>query len=378
MKKPSIRIPELQLMDPAGFENGFVSTRRVVNSLTRYQDRGVFNTGDQRYQLEAAEAAEVERVHGQEVAELISSTDIGATADVLDRQIIAAYRDTMGLPINDLTQISVPRPVKDFRFETVVYSSLENFSEKKEHEGYDAAYIDVDDHLNTLAMWGKLIHVSRNAWISNRGEILRTLPTQLGIAGKRTVMRILAQQIGLAANRAQMYNVANGNLFEYALTATNLETVVNNMALMVDPMNNEPRGTVMMYLVVPQALKTTAERIVNPKLQTLAIQSIAGNVVDYELKIIANPMLDRYTSTGWWLFAQPVGNQGPLTEAFLQGNETPEIFVKVSDAQRIMGNGPEEKGDFRTDNLSWKGRITRKAYWNTDLYWMTCFSQPGS
>lgn len=372
------RIPVLDLMDPAGFEAGFTSLRRVCNNLAPFRDRGAFNAGAARYQLQAAEAAVIEKVMGKEFAELISATDIGATSDVLDRQILAAFRDYFNQPSQDLTQLSVKRPVKDFRFETVVYSDIENFSRKKDHEGYDAAYIDVDDHFYELLMWGKLIHVSWKAWKSNRGEILRTLPTRLGIAGKRTIMRALADQMGLAANRAIMYNNTHGNLFELALTPTNLEYVINQMKLMVDPINNEPRGTIMVYLVVPQTLEFAAERIVNPILQSLAIQTIAGNVVDVKLKLIANPMLDRYTTTGWWLFAQPVGDQGPLVEAFLEGGEAPEIFIKTSDAQRIAGGGGEEMGDFRTDNISWKGRITRLPYWNTDLYWMTSFSDPNS
>lgn len=372
------RIPVLELMDPSGFEEGFSSTRKIYNALAAHKSKGAFEVGSSRYRLEAAESAEIMKEHGKEFAELISDTDIGATADVLDRQIIAAYRDTMNDPEQDLSQLTVKRPVTDFKFETVVYSDMENFSKKKDHEGYDAAYIDVDDHLNTLEMWGKLLHVSWRAWRSNRGEILRTLPTRLGIAGKRTMMRILADQMGLAANRAQMYTLANGNLFDLALTPTNIETVVTNMRLMVDPMNNEPRGTIMMYLVVPETLRFTAERIIKPILDTLAIQTISGNVVSLKLKLIANPMLDRYTTTGWWLFAQPIGDQGPLVEAFLQGNEVPELFIKTSDAKRIAGGGPEEMGDFRTDNISWKGRITRKDYWNTDLYWMTSFSDPNS
>jgi len=372
------RMFNFERMNPADFA-GFTSLRSVYRALAPFKEKGVFEAGSKRYKLEAAEAAAAIKLLGtQEFAELISDSDIGATADVIDRAIIAAYRDYFNQPSQDLGQLTVKRPVKDFRFETILYSDIENFSKKKDHEGYDAAFIDVSDQLNDLEMWGKLIHVDWKAWRGNRGEILRTLPTRLGIAGKRTIMRMLAAEMwnGFAGN--VMYTAGNGNLFNLALTPTNLETAVNSMKLLADPMNNEPRGTIMVYLVVPQALEFTAQRIVNPILQSLAIQTIAGNVVNIQLKLIANPMLDRYTTTGWWLFAQPVGDQGPLVEAYLEGNDAPEIFIKTSDAQRIAGNGPEEMGDFRTDNISWKGRISRKPYWLPDLYWMTAFSNPTS
>jgi hypothetical protein len=366
----------LNKMAQADFGKDFTSIRRIYNVLAPYKEKGIFE-GGQKHNLEAAESAAIVKAlqFPQEFAELISATDIGATADVLDRAIIAAYRDYFNDPSRDLTQITVKRPVRDTLFSTITYSDIENFSKKKDHEGYDAAYIDVAKQLDELEMWGKLIHVDYKAWRSNRGEILRTLPTRLGVAGKRTTMRILAQAMyeGWNKGAGTFYTVANGNYFNLALTPTNLETVLNNMALMVDPMNNEPRGTVMVNLVVPLSMENTAKRIVNPILGTLAISTISGNVINYQLKVIANPMLDRYTTTGWWLFAQNIGDQGPLVEAYLEGNEVPEIFVKTSDAQRIAGGGPEEMGDFRTDNISWKGRITRKAYFIPDLYWMSSF-----
>jgi hypothetical protein len=369
---------KLVKMSPSDFAK-FTSLRGVYNALAPYKDKGAFELGDKRYKLEAAESAEIAKTYqSQEFAELISATDIGATADVLDRATIAAFRDYFNQPSQDLTQLTVKRPVTDFRFETILWSDIENYSKRKDHDGYDAAFVDVSDQMNELELYGKLVHVDWKAWRSNRGEILRNLPTRLGIAGKRTIMRMLALEIWNGFANGTFFTAPNGNLFNLPLTSANVEAVVQSMKLMVDPMNNEPRGTIMMYLVVPQAMEFAAMRIVAPILQTLAIQTISGNVVNLQLKLIANPMLDRYTTTGWWLFAQPIGDQGPLVEAFLEGNEAPEIFIQTSDAQRIAGNGPVEMGSFRTDNISWKGRIARKPYWLPDLYWMAAFSNPNS
>jgi len=152
------------------------------------------------------------------------------------------------------------------------------------------------------------------------------------------------------------------------------------MMLLTDPMTNEPRGTKMFTLVVPATLKPAADRIVKPILDSLALASIAGNWRPTGIdKVIGNPMLDRYTTTGWWLFARNIGQQGPVVDAFLRGSEAPEIFIKASDAQRISGGGTDVPGEqFRTDNISWKGRLCRSTYWLTDLSWMTAFSDPTS
>ena len=371
------RVLTLQQMKPSDFQ-GFLSLRTAFNLLSKHKNSdGTFKS------LEAAEAQEIVATHKlgrKEWAELISASDIGATTDVIDRQIIAAYRDTMNDPEQDLTQLCVKRPVNDFVFQTILFSDIENYSPRKSGgEGYDAAYIDVDSSNQELEFWGKLVHVDYKAWRSAvRGEILRELPTRLGVAGKRTIQRLIAQQIGATATRNLMYTVGNGNLFTRALTVDNLKYVLTQMKTKIDPYTNEPRGTIMAYLVVPQALEFTAKNIINPNLGTLAIASIDGNVIDFKLKLIVNPMLDRYTSTGWWLFGQPIGNQGPLVDAYLAGNDAPELFIQASDAQRISGNGPAEMGQFASENISWKGRITRKIYWLTDLAPLTAFSEPAS
>jgi len=375
------QIPQLSRMTSEDFK-GFISLRAVFNALSKYKDKGIFETGDRRYRLEAAEQEEVVRALGRskEMAELISADDIGATTDVLDRIIIAGFQEFLNEPEVDLGQIFVKRPVDDFVFKTILYSALENYSPRKDQEGYDAAFLDVDDVDHSLNFWGKLVHVSWKAWKSNRGEILRTLPNQLGIAGKRTLQRIYAEQIGSDANRALMYTLGNGNLFTLPLTLANLETVMAQMMLLTDPMTNEPRGTKMFTLVVPATLKPAADRIVKPILDSLALASIAGNWRPTGIdKVIGNPMLDRYTTTGWWLFARNIGQQGPVVDAFLRGSEAPEIFIQASDAQRISGGGTDVPGEqFRTDNISWKGRLCRSTYWLTDLSWMTAFSDPTS
>jgi len=375
------QITHLNRMKSDDFK-GFISLRAVFNALSKYKDKGIFETGDRRYRLEAAEQEEVIRALGRskEMAELISADDIGATTDVLDRIIIAGFQEFMNEPDVDLGQLFVKRPVDDFVFETLLYSDLENYSPKRDGEGYDAAFIDVDGVKHELDFWGKLVDVGWKAWKSNRGEILRTLPNQLGIAGKRTLQRIYAGQIGTAANRALMYSLANGNLFTLPLTLANLETVMAQMALLTDPISGEPRATKMYTLVVPETMKTAAERIVKPILDSLALSSIAGNWRPTGIsKVIGNPMLDRYTTTGWWLFARNIGQQGPVVDAFQRGSEAPEIFIKASDAQRISGGGTDVPGEqFRTDNISWKGRLCRSTYWLTDLAWMTSFSDPNS
>lgn len=371
----SLNLIEMERMQKSDFQ-GFGGTRQILRTMNRVASKES-PLANRAFVLDAAEAAKVGEVEGKEFAELVSATDIGATADVLDRAIIAAYQDALlDNPEADLSVLFAKRPVDDFIFRSIHYSDIQNFDKRKAQEGYRAAFLDVSASDKELEFYGKLVDVSWKAWRSNRGEILRTLPERLGKAGRRTQLRIMAEQIGLKANRDLIYTVGNGNLFTLGLTETNLETMLNAMKTQIDPMTGEPRGTVMTYLVVPQALEWTARRIIKPYIDTLAIASLAGNYQPKQLTLIVNPMLDRYTTTGFWLFAKPSGSQGAFVDAFLNGQEAPEIFIRMSDAQRIAGGGPEELGSFRTDNISWKGRFTRETYPELENYWMTAFSEP--
>lgn len=312
------------------------------------------------------------------LAEAITVADLTPQADVLDRRVIAGFRDFMAsTPQYDLTRLLVEREVEDYRdFKDIIYSDIENYREKKAEEGYAATYIDVSEATHSMKVFGRLVHVTNRAWKNDREGILKNIPTLIGRAGKRTLMRQIAKSIGNAADRANLYSLANGNLFTLALTQANLETVLANLRLLQEPVSGEPRGTVMAYLVVPATLELVAERIVNPIRDTLAIQTIAGNIVQYKLEVISSPMLDTYTTTGWWLFAKPQDQQGPLVDAFVRGSREPEVFLRASDAQRISGGAGAEMGSFDTENITWKGRLVHNVHSLADFAWMTGFSDP--
>lgn len=310
------------------------------------------------------------------LAEVITAADIGPQADVLDRRVIAAFRDYLtGKPQRDVSRIFAKHPLTDTRdFKDILYSEVGNYTEKKAQSGYDATYINVSQATYSMEYYGRLLNVAAQAWRQDRENILAKIPELLAQAGRRTLMRLAVNCIW--NNRNTTYTAARGNRFYHTLTQTNLETVLQAMALLTETVSGEPRGTVMAYLVVPVTLEQTARRLLKPIKDTLALASLAGNMVEYDLDYIATPMLDTYTTSGWFLFAEPQGDQGPLADAFVRGREEPEILMKAADAQYLSGGMDE--GSFDLETLSWKGRLMHNLHTVDDLYWMTAYSDPTS
>ncbi len=317
---------------------------------------------------------EVIAQRGKEVAEVITHADIAPQSDVLDRQVIAGFRDYFtGKPQRDLSRIVARRPLKNPRdFKDIIYTELENFSEKRAQQGYRCTKIGVSQRTHSLKYYGRLVECDGEAWDQDDENILSNLPTLLGQAGRRTINRLIAEAIGLEANRNLIYTAPNGNLGSGALTSTNLENALISQAALLEETSGEPRGTVMATLVVPLELEYVAQRLVKPDMATLALASLASGRVDYKLDYIASPYLSRYTTTGWWLFAEPEGNQAPVVDAYVNGEEEPEIFIRAADAEKIKG-GMDPKSFFE-EVLSWKGRMRRNIHVLPELFWMTYFS----
>lgn len=157
---------------------------------------------------------------------------------------------------------------------------------------------------------------------------------------------------------------SDGNLLSTLLTVENLEIAVNTMALWGDdngtPIRNAPK-----WLVTGPALSLTAKKI----LRSLQLAYTGGsdfaahgtlNVLQGELTPVVDyniPLLDPTNAPNmWFLFSDP--NDGWCAEvAFLQGYETPQMFMK-SPNQVALGGGLTDPldGDFDNDNVAYKIR----------------------
>jgi hypothetical protein len=77
------------------------------------------------------------------------------------------------------------------------------------------------------------------------------------------------------------------------------------------------------YLVVPAALETTAEILINSAFDPSSTGAGTFNPTR-SLKLVVEPLLDAASSTAWYLFAEPTRVE-TVEVTFLAGQETPQV-----------------------------------------------------
>lgn len=292
-------------------------------------------------------------------------------ADVLDRQMLANYRE---FPVNYRSFVKVST-VPDFR--TVKRFALDGgegqLSQVPEKTEYPAAA--VDDKVDTFAVakYGRRFHLSWEA-IVNDGDLdaFRDLPARLARGARRTEQKfVTGLYVDTNGPHASLYTAPFGNIVtgNPVLSLAGLQTAMGVLAAQRDT-DGEPIFIDSVVLVVPPSLEITANNIMNA-LQVEIVESggtanqklIATNWMRGRVQVVVDPYIPIVAATAdgntsWYLFANPSDGRPALEVAFLRGHEEPALFRKRPDAERIGGNGgPDgDMADFDTDSAQWKVR----------------------
>ena len=331
---------------------------------------------DPKYKTSLAEAARfvadvfAGRRPLSRLQEAMSTSDFPLLfGDIMDRQLLAAYREWP----TGIMQIARQATVRDFR--TVERYRIDGggavLDKVKEHAEYPEGQVDEAKYSYRVEKRGRKLPWSWEAMINDDLDALQQSPSILAAAARRSEEKFLTDLfVGTtgpdttffhAANNA---NVVTGNP---ALSVASLQTAFTVLAAQRDADGN-PILIDMAYLVVPPALEVTARNILNA---TQVEVTEAGGTANQKL-IAANWMRNRVTlvvdpwipviasssngNTSWFLFAAPSGR--PAIEfGKLRGHEEPAIFVKEPNARRV-GGGPVDPmdGDFDTDAIEYKVR----------------------
>lgn len=287
-------------------------------------------------------------------------------ADVLDRQLLGAYRE---YPVNYRAYVRVSQ-VPDFR--SVKRFSLDGaegpLTAVPEVTEYPQGY--VDDNVDTYAVtkYGKRLDISWESMVNDDLNALRTFPERLARGARRTEQRT-ATGLYVDANgpHASLYTVgfANKVASNAVLSLAALQSAWTTLLAQKD-VDGEPIFVDMVTLVVPPALEITANNIVNA-LQIWLVESggtanqklEAKNWMSGRVNVVVDPYIPIVASsangnTSWFLFANPSDGRAAIELGFLRGNEEPALFMKASDSRRVGGG--EDLVDFDTDTAQYKVR----------------------
>jgi hypothetical protein len=287
--------------------------------------------------------------------------------DVLDRQVLAAYREAPTTWSN-FAKRSV---VRDFRAvkRFSVYGADQVLSEVKEREQYEKEAINENaPYTYAVKKYGRRLDFSFETIVNDDLDVLTDGPVRLGRAARRSEQKfVTGLYVDANGPHASMYtdgvNKLTGNP---ALSLAALQTGMEVMSKQVDE-NGEPILIEMVELTVPPALEVTALNYLNALQIELTERGGTSNSklvsqnwmktrfrvnVDYYIPILASTANGH---TSWFLFANPDNGRPALEVGFLRGHEEPEIFMKMPNSVRVGGGGADEF-DFDTDSREYKVR----------------------
>ncbi len=300
--------------------------------------------------------------------------------DVLDRQLLAAYQD---MPVR-WDQVARRGRVRDFR--VVKRYTLDGgrgvLSEVKELAPYTSRTVTDGKYEYSVKKYGAQIPISWETVVNDDLDALGELPDTLGLAARRTEERFATSlYAGASGPNSTFYSTANKNVINSTVLG---QTVTANPALSIGALqlamqvlaqqldsDGGPIYVESVVLEVPPALEVIANNIVNA-VEILAAtgggagtgndQLRARNWMANRLTVKVNPWLPVISSTAngntsWYLHGAPRAGRPAMEVGFLIGHETPELWMKSSNAVRVGGGvvAPQE-GDFEHDGIQYRVR----------------------
>ncbi|MGB8248291.1 MAG: hypothetical protein WCE98_09810, partial [Chlorobium sp.] len=320
--------------------------------------------------------------------EALSTSDFPILfGDILDRQVLASYREWVPTwqPIAKRRVVRDFRGVKLFKPLTGMNGILEEVGELAEYpEG------DLDEQATqtiTVAKYGKRLGLSWESIVNDDLDQLRDIPNRMGRMARRTENRLATElYVDAAGPHASLYTVGNANI----VNTTNAPGMVGGddnpplsvigltQALLVLGNMTDEDGNPIEHeaatLVVPPALEVTANNILNATAIELTTMGgtvdgtpfperrlLAANWLSRKVRLVVNPIIPNIATsngnTSWWVFADPAADREALVMAFLRGWEDPAVFMKSANARRVGGGDIDPlDGDFDTDSVAYKVR----------------------
>jgi hypothetical protein len=194
----------------------------------------------------------------------------------------------------------------------------------------------------TLATYGKLFNISRQALINDDLNAFTRVPMSMGRAASRKIgdlaYGVLTSNPTLNQDSTALFDASHSNLVAAgsgaAPSVTTIEAGMTAMALQTDPTGNvlniQPA-----HLIVPVALKGTAMTLMAAQYDPAGTAgTLTPNTVQGAMDVIADARLDADDPLQWYLAAN--ANMHDTVEvAFLDGNQTP--FLESQDGWKQDG-----------------------------------------
>lgn len=290
--------------------------------------------------------------------------------DILDRQVLAAYREA---PQTFRNYCKVSQ-VRDFReVKRYAFNGADNVLEAVGPQApYPGSKLNEGAYTLSVGKFGRRLPFTWEAKTNDDMDMLSEAPVRLGRAGRRSEEKY-ATELFVDANgpHASLYTAGNKNIItgNPVFDIVGLQKGLLQLASQVDE-GGEPIVIDAVELVVPPALMIPAQNVLNATMLEISGEAggtsgqklMVANWMRNKLRLSVNPYIPivaktANTNTSWFLFASPDNGRPALEMAFLRGHVEPELFVKEPNARRVGGGGVNPlDGDFDTDSIDYKVR----------------------
>lgn len=221
--------------------------------------------------------------------------------------------------------------------------------------------------------YGRLFSLTRKAIINDDLNQLRDRPAAMGRAAARSVSKSIVGKLeapGNAYDGVPVFDASHGNLLTSPLDETSLADAITKLRLQTDP-NGNRIGLTPAFLLVPAQLELTTRRILTsttvPQPYGTGGQATTpdygrGNAHLSQL-VQLNYAVENFLTDAndWYLFADP--NEAPvLAVGFLNGKDTPDIFLRDPGMRNVLGGSDPYSMEF--DEIVWKIRHE----WGTGIW----------
>jgi HK97 family phage prohead protease len=233
------------------------------------------------------------------------------------------------------------------------YSDLDVIPESGEYDY--GSFTDLKEVM-TLATYGKMFSISRQALVNDDLDALGRIPAAMGRSAARTIgdlaynVLILGITNTLNQDGLALFHATHGNYVAPASGAApsvaTIEAARTAMATQTDPsgvaiLNIRPR-----YLIVPFALEGTSLVLQDGEYDPAGTAgTLTPNTVRNTFTVVADGRLDAYDPLAWFMAADPSMVE-TVEVAFLDGQQTPYM---------------ETQNGWSTDGVSYKVRIDAVA-----------------
>lgn len=216
----------------------------------------------------------------------------------------------------------------------------------------------------TLATYGRMLRISRQAIINDDLELLGTVPRKMGRAARATVGNLVYAILtgnpvlsdGVALFHATHNNLAGSGA---ALSVASLSAGRAAMRIQKEASGGQPLNITPKYLLVPAALETTALQLINSSVDPTLTKGMALNPVNGMAEVIVDGRLDAASVTAWYLTSDALAFD-TIEVAYLDGNDAPYL---------------EEQTAWTSDGVEMKVRIDATA---APLDFRTFYKNPGA